>query len=397
MYQRLVSHNEDLRKLVEKGYAVGFDNNCLIVRDIPYLDEADNLKWGALVAKLEFIDREHVQQTDHQVFFAGTPPHNVDGTPVRNLGGGPTTLSLSEASADVVVQRSFSNKPKRTGKYRDFYHKVETYVSLISGPAMERHGVHPYTFKAAPDTPPDPIFVFQDTLTSRADIGDLRDLFADDVVAVIGLGGTGSYVLDYLVKTPVPEIRGYDRDPYHVHNAFRSPGRTDESELGKSKAEVYAERYQSFRRGLVIEQKFIDASSSAELDGVTFAFVCVDNGPSRAGIFEALIDRGIPFIDVGMGLNRKNQALTGMVRATYYSKEDQERVRDMGLADLTDDPDDLYRENIQIGELNALNAAVAMIRFKQIRGFYVQEAPYYHLLFRVADMGITSASDLNGD
>jgi hypothetical protein len=41
---------------------------------------------------------------------------------------------------------------------------------------------------------------------------------------------------------------------------------------------------------------------SEMLEGVTFAFVCVDRGSARAGIFDLLISRGIPFIDVGMGL-----------------------------------------------------------------------------------------------
>ncbi|MBP8284305.1 MAG: hypothetical protein KAX46_10415, partial [Chromatiaceae bacterium] len=58
-------------------------------------------------------------------------------------------------------------------------------------------------------------------------------------LAVIGLGGTGAYLLDFLVKTPVREIRAYDLDGFHVHNSFRSPGRLNEPELGKPKAEVY--------------------------------------------------------------------------------------------------------------------------------------------------------------
>jgi len=70
------------------------------------------------------------------------------------------------------------------------------------------------------------------------------------VVAVIGLGGTGAYVLDFLIKTPVREIRAFDPDVFHVHNAFRSPGRLDESELGKPKTGVYDGRYNSFRQGL---------------------------------------------------------------------------------------------------------------------------------------------------
>jgi hypothetical protein len=106
--------------LVEKGYAVAFDSNHLVVRDIPYLDSESGLQVGAVVAKLEFINQERVTQTDHQVFFAGSVPHGLDRKPIPNLGGGPTQLPLSEASRDVVVERSFSNKPKSTGKFLDF-------------------------------------------------------------------------------------------------------------------------------------------------------------------------------------------------------------------------------------------------------------------------------------
>jgi len=204
----------------------------------------------------------------------------------------------------VVVQRSFSNKPRSSGKFQDFFEKIENYVGIISGPAIELHGANPYTFRIVTDTMPDLIFKFHDTLTSRAEITDLSAKFNNDVVAVIGLGGTGAYVLDLIAKTPVLEIRAFNLDSFHVHNAFRSPGRLDETELGKSKAEVYGARYNNFRHGLSVTSKFLDESCCEELNGVTFAFVCVDKGSSRAGIFKLLISMGIPFIDVGMGLNR---------------------------------------------------------------------------------------------
>jgi hypothetical protein len=130
---------------------------------------------------------------------------------------------------------------------------------------------------------------------------------------------------------------------------------------------------------------------------VTFAFVCVDKGSSRAAIFDLLISKGIPFIDVGMGLGRKDNSLNGMLRTTYYSAEQGPKVRDKGLADLADTPDDLYRTNIQIGELNALNACLAVIRFKQLRGFYFEELPYYNLLFEVSDLKVVGESRVDED
>ena len=394
MFRKLVSHNDDLRRLVEKGYAVAFDSNYLVVRDIPYLDGAKHLQIGAIVTKLVFVDQDCVRQEDHQVFFAGGVPHSADGAPIGNLGGGPSQLALSQASGDVVVQRSFSNKPTDTGAFRDFFEKIESYVAIISGPAIQLYPqASPYTYRTV-ETVPDSVFKYHDTLTSRAEITDLSAKFHDDVVAVIGLGGTGAYLLDFLVKVPVRQIRAFDPDVFHVHTAFRSPGRLDPSELSKPKAEVYRERYENFRSGLLVECKFINGSSVGDLEGVTFAFVCVDKGASRLGIFELLLSKGIPFIDVGMGLNRQNGALNGMIRTTYFSAADGKRVRDKGLAELSESTDDLYRTNIQISELNALNACLAIVRFKQLRGFYFEEIPHFHLLLEIGDLKIVGESEL---
>ena len=394
MFQKLVSRNDDLRRLVEKGYAITFDTNCLIARDIPYLDSTGALKVGAIVTKLEFIDKERVKQVDHTIFFAGGVPHQMDGTAIQNLGGGSASFALSEACKDVVVERSFSNKPRATGKFEDFFEKIESYVRIISGPAMERYGATCLTFRVVEEIIPDAIFKFHDTMTSRAEITDIAAKFNSDVAAVIGLGGSGAYLLDFLVKTPVKEVRAFDLDPFHVHNAFRSPGRLDESELGKTKAEVYRARYENFRNGLLIQPKLIHAASVEELEGVTFAFVCVDKGSSRAGVFDLLISKRIPFIDVGMGLYRERETLNGLMRMTYYPVEHAQTIRDKNLAPLIDSPDDVYRANIQIGELNALNAALAIIRFKQLRGFYAQELSPYHILFGLGDLKIAGDTDL---
>lgn len=387
MFQRLVSHNPDLSALIDKGYALAFDSTShLVIRDIPYLDGAGDLQWGAFVAKLVFVDQEHVQQDDHQVYFAGSHPHGLDGAPLPNLAGGASTIALSDRFADVAVQRSFSNKPKRTGAFSDFFEKIESYTAIVSGPAMEKHAASPYTFRVDPADASDPIFKFQDTLTSRAEIGELAAKLENDVVAVIGLGGTGSYVLDYLVKTRVKEIRGFDGDAFHVHNAYRAPGRTDPHEFGKAKADVFRSRYENFRRGLTIEKKFIDETSTEELAGVTFAFVCVDKGTSRARIFDALLALSIPFIDVGMGLRKRPEGLTGSLRATQVRPETAELVLARGVVPLADDPDDMYRANIQIPELNSLNAALAVIKYKQLRGFFRAGNEGYHHIFSVAEL-----------
>lgn len=383
MLIELANHNDDIKRLLERGYALRVDGTHLVIRDIPYLDSQRALQMGAIVTKLEFVDQVRVIQQDHQVFFAGSEPHGLDAQPIPNLGGGPTTIGLNKT--DVVIQRSFSNKPS-SGSFPDFFEKIEHYVRVIAGPAIALHNVSPLTFRVDTEVVGKSVFKFHDTLTSRAEIGDLIRGFDDEVVAVIGLGGTGSYLLDLLVKTPVKGIRAFDGDAYHVHNAFRSPGRLKEIELGKTKADVYRLRYENFREGLVVHQKYVDRSATSDFEGVTFAFVCVDKGTSRSEIFDLLLSLNIPFIDVGMGLNRKRGALSGTLRTTYYSREDAAHVVSLGLAEVVDDPDDMYRSNVQIAELNALNACIALVRYKQLRGFYAEDNPQYHMLMSVESL-----------
>jgi hypothetical protein len=384
----LASHNEDLQRLLDKGYALRIDGPHLVVRDIPYLDEQRALKWAALVAKLEFIDRVHVKQDNHQVHFAGGVPHGLDGRPIANLGNGASGITLTQT--DVIVQRSFSNKPP--AGFANFFDKIEHYVTLISGPAIALHEANPLTFRIDPAVIGKSVFKFHDTLTSRAEIGDLAAVFKDEVIAVIGLGGSGGYLLDFMVKAPVKEIRGFDGDFFHVHNAFRSPGRLDESDLGKYKAEVYQGRYDNFREGLLLSKRYVDRFSAADLAGVTFAFVCVDKGSARAEIFDLFISLGIPFIDCGLGLNRKQGPLAGAIRATYYPAGKAAELRAKQLAEEVDDPDDVYRNSVQIAELNALNACLAVIRYKQVRGFYVDDGAPQHLLLDIANLRLLGDS-----
>jgi molybdopterin/thiamine biosynthesis adenylyltransferase len=245
-------------------------------------------------------------------------------------------------------------------------------------------GANPFTFNVDDDGGPESVFHFRDTLTSRALIGDLSAKFNGQDVAVIGFGGTGAYVLDYIVKTNVGRIRGFDPKPFHVHNAFRSPGQLLQEELGKPKAKVYQRRYETFRKGLRLEARAIDGSCEADFVGVTFAFVCIDSGSARADIFDLLIRLRIPFVDVGMGLIRTNGALSGMVRTNVLLPSQAEEVLSKKQIPLTDPPGDEYRANVQIAELNALNASLAMLCYKQYCGFYAQGQPAYHLLMNTA-------------
>jgi hypothetical protein len=46
--------------------------------------------------------------------------------------------------------------------------------------------------------------------------------------------------------------------------------------------------------------------------------------------------------------------------------------------------DNLYAKNIQIAEMNALNAALAVIRWKKLCGFYFDPVPTYNWTYVVS-------------
>jgi hypothetical protein len=179
---------------------------------------------------------------------------------------------------------------------------------------------------------------------------------------------------------PVLEIRGFDGDFYYVHNAYRSPGHLNERGLGKAKAEVYRRRYDNFRKNLKVEKKYIDRSSAADLEGVTIAFVCVDKGSARAEIFELLISLGIPFVDIGMGLNRKEGPLAGTLPQPAIRRTKRRRFATCSWR-TTLTMSTAPRSNFS--ELNAMNACLAVMRYKQLLGFYLdKQAPLHAFGYR---------------
>jgi hypothetical protein len=95
---------------------------------------------------------------------------------------------------------------------------------------------------------------------------------------------------------------------------------------------------------------------------------------------------GVPFIDVGMGLKKRDAGLTGSMRTTVFLPDRAAAVRAQNYASEADEPENEYRRNIQIAELNALNSALAVIRYKQLRGFYRTDIPADQHLFNIAEM-----------
>ena len=88
-------------------------------------------------------------------------------------------------------------------------------------------------------------------------------------------------------------------------------------------------------------------------------------------LLPALDEMGVPFVDVGMGIEKVDDKLLGVLRTSYCETLGSSAAqRDGGNVLGVDE----YDRNVQIVELNALNAALAVIRWKKHRGFYLDLA-----------------------
>ena len=102
---------------------------------------------------------------------------------------------------------------------------------------------------------------------------------------------------------------------------------------------------------------------------MNFVFICMDAGPTKRLIVDHLEQWAIPFIDVGMGVQLVDGKLRGGLTVVTSVAESREAARKrISFTDAAFENE--YDRNIQIAELNALNATLAVIRWKKFCGFY---------------------------
>ena len=216
------------------------------------------------------------------------------------------------------------------------------------------------------------MFIYEDTASARAGLGMLAERLEGQVVAIIGCGGTGSYILDLVAKMPVAEIRLIDGDDYLQHNAFRAPGAASRSTLENTpkKVDYFAQIYGQIHASIVPHAVYLGPDTLGLLEGVTSAFIAVDNGAVKRLIVDTLEAQDAIFLDVGMGLELTDGHLGGILRTTISLPERREAFHDGRICYTAPRKDDIYDMNIQTVDLNAMNACLAVIRWKKALGFY---------------------------
>lgn len=388
-----IAPDSGLQQLKDQYLEVEVRQQHLLVHSIPYVTPQRLVARATIICKYmengDSILPPNSAADNHQVWWTGDFPCRADGTPLTEL-----VASTTEQPALPVdgypTKFQFSNKPEEymaTG-YPDHFEKISHYITLIQSQArVIDPDVTAYTRKIVESDDQESVFRYADTASVRSEIVGISNRLKGLKIGIIGVGGTGSYILDQVAKTPVTQIHLFDGDDFKQHNAFRAPGAATREDIvaHQKKVEYFHRIYDRMHKGIVPHPYFIDSTNVAELESYDFVFISVDKGPARKLIADRLRSMAIPFVDVGMDVNLDSDTslLDGTCRVTASTKSKHDHLAAC-LPTADDSEDALYRKNIQIADLNALNAQLAVMKWKQIFGFYEDSLRAHQIVFTVA-------------
>ena len=336
----------------------------------PASGRPDNRIGGDVHAVKVTIDGEH----DGRVYHA-------DGNPIENCidGDGKTWSNIS-------IKRGAPGHPEPDETAHDLLHR---YARQIIGAVSQAGYSEPASLVASS------LFKIPNTFEARAAIAPVQDRIRGQHIAIIGMGGTGAYLLDLLAKVPV-EIHLLDPDYVEWHNLMRAPGAPAAEEIEQVRArslrkvDYYHSKYAPLRKGIhphpvQVESpemfaKFISAHP------IDFAFICIDQlteGESvrQDAVYHAVSAAGVPFIDSGVSITLDDGTIRGAVTTSFYdsgSKAWKDAIPNARL-----DGDAPGYRNVQLPEVNAAAATFAVMEWRRRTGQYASESHSFLHKFRL--------------
>ena len=310
--------------------------------------------------------------------------YDAAGNPIGNYVGGD-----GKTRSDISINKGWQGSPEEDDSAQDSIHR---YAKHIVG-AVAAAG-YTETASLARRGP----FKIPNTFEARAAIGPVQDRIRDQRIAIIGLGGTGAYILDLVAKTPVAEIHLLDSDDVDWHNLMRAPGAPTDDEIEGLKKNAFGKvayshaKYESLREGIHAHPFRVDSSTwFAEFltrYPVDHAFVCIDqrkdcDSPRQDVVYAALTDAKVPFIDSGVSITLENDSVRGSVTTSAYaagSLDWEDAIPNAKVEGNTPG----YR-NVQLPEVNAMAAALAVMEWRRRTGQYVSESTSFLHKFRLEE------------
>jgi hypothetical protein len=376
---------------LDAGLRVSVKDGFLMLHDVPVVDENRQIQRGTLIAAIDYSNARVSPPGTHQAWFDGTFPCFADGRRMDQLRH--SDVPNGELGSGIPAKYFFSNKESTWSGYATHFDLLNHYWRLITDQArvIEPGCTAMLGRGSASVLGGTGVFRYTDANSSRGRFTQSTERFSGLSIAIVGLGGTGSYVLDHVSKTPVREIHLFDGDTFEIHNAFRAPGAADDSAFGLNKVEYFASKYGAMHSCIVPHSIYIADDTIEQLLGFDFVFVCVDKGPARKLICSFLTSHGIALIDCGMDVSISEAGLlSGVCRATVATAVKSDHFFDRAPT-MEESGEALYEANIQISDLNAINALLAVIRWKQHVSFYASAQQYHQFEFTSDTMALTKS------
>ena len=317
--------------------------------------------------------------------------YQADGTPIGNYVDGD-----DKTWSNISIKKGWQGSPEEDATASDLIHR---YAKHIVG-AMSEAGYSETSFLAKSGP-----FKIPNTFEARAAIGPVQNRIRGQSIAIIGLGGTGAYVLDLIAKTPVQAIHLMDSDHVDWHNLMRAPGAPTDDEIeflkknNLDKVEYYHAKYDSLREGIHTHAVRVDGStrfaeflSEYPLD---YAFVCIDqrkecDPPRQDVVYASLSEAGIPFIDSGVSITLENDAVSGAVTTSSYDAGSLEWQNAIPNARVDGNVPGYC--NVQLPEVNALAASLAVMEWRRRTEQYVPGSASFLYKFRLETPRIITAN-----
>lgn len=369
-----MNRSPHIEKLAKEYDVEIIQDRWLIVKRVPYLNKDLEIRYGIIASDIEMTGNDvKVNLSNHPIYFAGEQPYRIDGEKLN-----PNNSNRKELFPGFIVDFYFSYKLNRP--YTDYYEKMSHYVHLFSKHALKVDPSVTYNVGSLTVVPDNLPFRYSDCNSLSPEGTILFEKFVGMKIGIIGLGGTGSYILDYICKTPVEEIHLFDGDYLHNKNAFRSPGATSIDDLKniQRKTDYFVKEYDRIHKNIISHSEYIKPQNINILDSMSFVFISVDKSEVKELIVKHLESKKIGFIDIGMGIQIVDGAALGKIRTTLSIEGKREHIYEKQRIKFGENPNNEYSNLPQIAELNALNAAFAVIKWKKIIGFYHDRENEYH-------------------
>ncbi len=249
-------------------------------------------------------------------------------------------------------------------EYEDAWEALNSYVKQIyalflGGSASRGEAApRPYAFDVLGDQLPVSV--------------EWRGLVAQERVALVGLGGVGAWIADFVVKAGPREVHGWDYDCIEPKNILRMPGGLDPNVwIGRPKADWFKETYSLIHTNVHGHNaRVLPENVHAAIEGTTFAFVAVDDAHDRMMVCDALASAGVPFVVAGLSPVRKDKRVTVSMRivtAHVGVSSWRDAVPQVGQAGQDD------YGSLDLPDVYSMAAGWAIQSWRKMRGQFWQE------------------------